>query len=196
MKYRPTANAVAAAVLLACAAFAGGCASAVKNGHSTALSGADLVNITDDMAQKLGSDPAVNAAVAAGGPLKIVVEPVVNHLRAEIIPAGEAIAFTGRVRVLLSRRADNRFAWIMNRDAFNDLRRRQLELGIDPGPSPEAINPDYALTATFSSLTNEDRKRRDTFYVCLFELTNLKDRTVLWSSSYEMKKEAVRGFLD
>ena len=195
MKYRRTGSLLmlAAAVPLASAA---GCASAVKNAHSTALNGADLVSITDNIAQQLGSSPAVNEAIAAGGPLKIVVTPVVNHLRAEIIPAGQATAFTGRVRVLLSRYSADRFTWVMNRDAFYALRARELETGIDPGPAPEAINPEYALTATFSSLTNEDKKQRDTFYVCLFELSNLKDRTVLWSGSYELKKRAVKDFLD
>jgi len=174
----------------------GGCESAVKNAHSTALNGDDLVAITDNMAAQLGSDPAVNAAIAVHGPLKIVVTPVVNRLRAEIIPAGQATAFTGRVRMLLAKHSADRFTWIMNRDAFYALRGRELETGIDPGPAPEAISPEYALTATFSSLTNEDRKNRDTFYVCLFQLTNLQNRTVLWSSSYEMKKKVVRGFLD
>ena len=191
MKLRRTANTLAAVALFAC-----GCESAVKNAHSTALNGDDLVTITDNMAAGLGSDPAVNAAIAGHGPLKIVVMPVVNHLRAEVIPSGQATAFTGRVRMLLSKHSADRFTWIMNRDAFYSLRGRELETGIDPGPAPEAINPEYALTATFSSLTNEDRKNRDTFYVCLFELTNLQNRTVLWSNSYEMKKKVVRGFLD
>ncbi|HEX8323153.1 MAG TPA: hypothetical protein VF595_04490 [Tepidisphaeraceae bacterium] len=172
-----------------------GCASAIKNGQSTALTGVDLVSMTDDMAGKIGSDAAVNAA-AANGPLKIVVLPVVNELRAEIIPAGQANAFTGRVRVLMAKHAPDRFVWCMNRDAFYDLQRRELDLGIDPGPSPDRVQPEYALTATFSSLTDETRKRRDTFYVCAFQLTNLKSSAVLWAGSYEVKKEAVKGFLD
>lgn len=185
----PLACALAFSVVIA------GCASAVKNAQSTALNGVDLVRMTDDMAGKIGSDSAVNTA-AANGPLKIVVLPVVNELQAEVIPAGQANAFTGRLRVLLARHAPDRFVWCMNRDAFYDLQRRELDLGIDPGPSPDRVQPDYALTATFSSLTDENRKRRDTFYVCAFQLTNLKSSAVLWASSYELKKEAVKGFLD
>ena len=179
-----------AAVLVA------GCASAVKNGQSTALSGVDLVSMTDDMSAKIGGDASVNAAITSHGPLKIVVLPVVNELRAEVIPTGQATAFTGRVRVQLARHAPERFVWCMNRDAFYDLQRRELDLKIDPGPSPERVQPDYALTATFSSLTEENRKRRDSFYVCAFQLTNLRDSAVLWAGSYEVKKEAVKGFLD
>ncbi len=173
-----------------------GCASAVKNAHSTALSGVDLLSMTDDMAARLGASPAVNDTIVQRGALKVVVMPVVNNLRAEVIPRGQAVAFTGRVRTLLHRHAPEKFTWVMNRDAFHELVRRERELQVDPGPSPDVVNPEYALTATFSSLTDENIKRRETFYVCVFELTSLKDRTLLWSGSYEVKKEAVRGFLD
>ena len=173
-----------------------GCASAVKNAHSTALSGVDLVSMTDDMASKLGSDSQVNAAFARGGPLRIVVMPVVNELQAEVIPTGQAYAFTGRLRALLAKHAPERFTWIMNRDGFTDLQRRERDLQIDPGPSPDRVQPEYALTATFSSLTNENKDRRDSFYVCSYSLTDLRDRTVLWNGTYEVKKKAVKGFLD
>ncbi len=178
--------------LLALAGLA--CQSAVKTGRSTSLSGIDLVKMTDDMAAKIGSDPAVNGAFASKGPLKVVVTPVVNNLRAEVIPRGAANAFTGRVRALLGRHAPERFTWIMNRDAFVYLRAN--ERGIDAGPNPDTVQPEYALTAIFSSLGEENRKRREQFYVCVFELTNIQDRTLLWSGSYEIKKEAVRDFLD
>lgn len=173
-----------------------GCKSATQGGTSTALSGVDLVNMTSDMAAKIGSDAEVNAAYSTKGPLRIVVMPVVNNLRAEVIPRGAAYAFTGRVRVLLSQHAPERFTWIMNRDAFYDLRSRERELRIDAGLNPETVQPEYALTATFSSLGDENIKRREQFYVCVFELTNLQDRTLLWSGSYEIQKTTVRGFLD
>ncbi len=182
--------------ILLLALFSISCQSAVKTGQSTALSGIDLVAMTDDMSSRIASDQQVIDAIARKGSLKIVVQPVVNNLRAEVIPTGQATAFTGRVRVLLSKYAPDRFTWIMNRDAFYSLRSRELELSIDPGPSPDAINPEYALTATFSSLGEETRKKREQYYLCVFELTNLMDRTILWSGSYEVKKTAVKGFLD
>ena len=172
------------------------CASATQSGTSTALSGVDLVNMTSDMAAKIGADAEVNAAYAKKGPLRVVVMPVVNNLRAEVIPRGAAYAFTGRVRVLLSQHAPERFTWIMNRDAFHDLRARESELQIDAGPNPDTVQPEYALTATFSSIGDENIKRREQFYVCVFELTNLQDRTLLWSGSYEIQKQTVRGFLN
>jgi hypothetical protein len=175
--------------------FCGGCASAVSAGQNTALSGADLVAMTDDMAMKILADPEVQAAIEREGKLPVVVQPVENYMRGEILPRGQADAFTGRVRTLLSKHAPDRFTWIMNRDAFYHLRQRELE-GVDPGPSPDAIDPRYALTAKFSSLGDEDQRRRTNYYLCVYELTNLGDRSVLWTGSYEVKKTVMKGFLD
>ena len=172
-----------------------GCSSAVSQGHNTALSGVDLVQMTDDMAMKIAGDPQVQAAIAAKGALKVVVLPVENQMRAEVLPQGQAEAFVGRVRTLLARHAPQDFTWIMNRDTFYRLRGKELE-GVEPGPSPDAISPDYSLTAVFTSLADEDAKHRSSFYICRYELADLKDRTVLWTESYEVKKIAVKGFLD
>ncbi len=171
------------------------CKSAVEAGHNTALDSVDLVKMTDDMAMKIGGDPDVQRAFERRGPLKIVVEPVVNEMTAEVLPRGPAEAFTARVRMLLARHAPERFTWIMNRDAWYRLRNQEVQ-GIDPGPAPEAVNPDYALTATFRSLTKEDAKRRSAYYLCVYQLTDLSDRAILWTGSYEVKKIAVKGFLD
>lgn len=172
----------------------GGCASAVAVGHNTALDGADLVQMTDDMAMKIAASPAVQRAIAREGRLRVVVEPVENAMRGEVLPRGPAEAFTGRVRSLLSRHAPDRFVWIMNRDAFYDLRQRELDF--DLGPSPESIQPQYALVARFSSLTEEDSEHRSSAYLCVYQLTDLQRRNVLWTDKYEVKKIVVKGFLD
>lgn len=174
---------------------AAGCSSAVDSGSSTALDAVDLRQMTDDMATAISSSPAVLAAIKAKGTLKIVVEPVVNDLRAEVITPGEADAFTGRVRTLLSRKPGTDYTWIVNRATFDRLRHEELE-GVDLGPSPDVVNPEYALTATFTSLADENRKGRTDYYVCNYSLTNLADRSVLWTRSYELQKRAAKGFLD
>ncbi len=60
-----------------------GCTSAVQSGVNTALNGDDLVKMTDQMAASIVADPEVQAAIAREGPLKVVVEPVVNHMRGD-----------------------------------------------------------------------------------------------------------------
>ena len=185
------------AVALAAAGAGGvlpGCTSAVDYKSSAALSGKDLVTMTDAMAAAIAADPEVNAAYQRTGPLRIVVTPVVNKMRAEILPGGQARLFTARVRFRLAKMAPDKFQWVINRVDYFALREKELD--VDPGPNPDAINPEYALTATFRTLTDETRKRRDAFYVCTFELTSLVDRTLLWSDSYELKKEAVKEYLD
>lgn len=171
-----------------------GCASAVQTGTNTALDDVDLVRMTDDMAQKIMACPAVQQAYAKEGPLPVVVQPVENMMTAEVLPRGPAEAFSARVRVLLSKQAPDRFAWIMNRDSFNLLRARELD--VDLGPAPGAIQPRYALVAIFHSLTSESRDQRSSAYLCTYQLSNLVDRTILWTGSYEVKKVAVKGFLD
>lgn len=160
-----------------------------------ALDSFDLQKMTDDMAMKIAGDVDVIGEWQAHGPLKVVVRPVENRLTGEVLPRGQAELFTARVRQLLAQHAPDRFTWIMNRDAFYRLRAKELE-NVDLGPAPEAINPQYALTATFSSLTDEDAKRRSAYYLCVYELTDLEGRTVLWSGQYEVKKIAVKGDLD
>ena len=182
---------------LAIFALIAGCVSdnVTRVAHYAALDSFDLQTMTDDMAMKIAADPDVLAEFNAHGPLKVVVRPVENALTAEVLPRGEAEVFTARVRSLLAKHAPDRFTWIMNRDAFYRLRGRELE-NVDLGPAPEAMNPQYALTATFSSLTNEDAKRRSAYYLCVYELTDLTGRTVLWSGKYEVKKLVVKSDLD
>src|SRR5216683_368464 len=86
---------------------ASGCAidTAVAHGRNTALDGRDLVQMTDDMAMKIVGSPAVRAAIAKEGKLRIVVEPVENNMTGEVLPRGPAYAFTGRLRTLLSQHA-------------------------------------------------------------------------------------------
>jgi hypothetical protein len=170
------------------------CTNAVQSGHNTALDSIDLVQMTDDMASKIVASPAVQEVMQREGSLRVVVEPVENRMTAEVLPRGPAEAFTGRVRALLSQRVPKGFIFVMNREAYDRLRRRELDY--DLGPSPEAISPQYALVARFSSLTTEDSKRRSAYYLCVYELTDLEHRTVLWSDKYEVKKNAVKGFLD
>lgn len=174
--------------------FESGCTSAVGSGHNTALDSVDLMQMTDDMAMKIIADADVQAAIAREGKLLVVVQPVENKMRGEVLPRGQAQAFTARLRGLLTRHAPDRFTWIMNRDDFYHLRGRELD--VDLGPDPERIQPKYALTATFSSLADEDPLRRSSYYLCAFELNSLTDRVVLWTGSYEVKRIAVKGFLD
>ena len=167
---------------------------AIASGSNTALDGVDLVSMTDQMARGMAGDAEVRKTLAEKGSMSVVVQPVVNRLTGEVLPAGQAEAFTGRVRSLLAQQAPGQFTWVMNRDAFYRLREREVDF--DLGPPPERIQPEYALTARFNSLTDESSKRRTAAYLCVYELSSLKTGEVLWSDKYEVKKTVVKGFLD
>ncbi len=181
--------ACALAVLLA------GCGSATGSGRSTALTGFDLEAMAAKMADSIVADPEVQAVVRQAGPLKVVIRPVENQLTGEVLPRGQAEAFTAQVRTLLARARTGNFTWVNNRDDFYAMRARELE-GIDLGPAPEAVNPEYALTATFRSLTEDDKRRRRAFYQCVFRLTDLDDRTVLWTDVYNVSRRTSKNLLD
>jgi hypothetical protein len=182
-------------ILLLCLLGVGGCGSAVSTGKNTSLDSTDLVTMTNDMAAEIEASPAVRRAFSEQGPLKIVVEPVVNQMRAEVLPASSADLFTARVRTLIARHDPDRFVWVMNKSAFYRMRGKELD-GVSLGPSPEAVNPQYDLTATFTSLADENGAGRTDYYVCNYQLANLTDRSVLWTHAYQVKKRAGRGFLD
>jgi PBP1b-binding outer membrane lipoprotein LpoB len=171
-----------------------GCTNAVESGRNTFLDSVDLQQMTDQMARSIVADSRVQSALQQSGPLRIVVQPVVNNLTAEILPRGQAEGFTSRVRSLLSEKQPAKFTWILNRDDFYHLRKKELDAPL--GPSPDAIDPQYALTAVFTSLTHENAHGRSDFYVCSYELSDLQTRAVIWSDSYKVKKSAIKGFLD
>lgn len=172
-----------------------GCASATAVGFNPGLSGVDLQRMTDEMAESIAGDPQVQQAIAEQGPIRVVLLPVENYMTGEVLPAGQRHAFVARVRSLLAKQAPGQFVWIANRDAYHYARQMELE-GVEPGPDPDALQPRYALTARFDSLANVDARTRSNSYLCAYELIDLENREVLWQDRYELKRTAVRGFLD
>jgi hypothetical protein len=173
-----------------------GCASAVARGSNTALDSVDLQVMTDQMARSIAGAARVREALQQDGRLTVVVQPVENRLTGEVLPAGQAELFTARVRTMLARHAPETFTWVMNRDAFYRLQGRERELDIALGPEPGRLQPEYALTARFTSLTDESSRHRTAAYLCVYSLTHLASGATLWTDRYEVKKTTVKGFLD
>ncbi len=168
--------------------------SAVSHGHNTALDSVDLVSMTELMARSIAAERRVAEAYAKSGPLKIVVQPVENHLTGEILPAGQAEAFVDRLRFLLRRHEPAKSDSVMNRD--NYYRMRQREMDVDLGPEPGRVQPEYSLVARFHSLADESSKQRTAAYLCVYQLTSIRDGSVIWTDRYEVKKTAVKGMFD
>ena len=124
-----------------------------------------------------------------------MIQPVDNQMTGEVLPAGQARGFVARVRALLSQHAPDRYTWVMNRDDFYSLRGQELERR-RPRPRPAGGQPALRPLGHFHSITNETSKRRSSSYLCVYELTDLDRRTTLWTDQYQVKKVAVKGFLD
>ena len=148
--------------------------------------------MTQKMTDAILRHPGVQADMARNGPLKVVIEPVENKMVGEILPRGAKEAFIAKLRVNLQERAPEKFTWIINRDAWRVLRAQE----IDRGPDPEGIQPQYALTATFSSITDENSKRRSSYYLCVYHLTDLQSRQLVWTDKFEVKRTVIKEFLD
>src|SRR5689334_3301477 len=166
-------------VVVALVSMVGGCcvSSAVSSGHNTALDSVDLVTMTDQMARSLAAEPRVTDAYTKHGSLNVVCQPVENNLTGEILPAGQAEVFVARVRYLLSKHEPQKFTWVMNRDSYYRLRNRELD--VDLGPAPERVQPEYALVARFSSLADESSRKRTEAYLCVYQLTSIRDGAVI-----------------
>ena len=171
-----------------------GCAAntAVSHGKSTALDSANLIEMTEDMTAKILRDPEIQSALGQKTRLKVVIQPVENKMVGEVLPRGAKEAFVARLRSLLQERAPQKFTWVMNRDNWYAIREQEL----DRGPDPDRVQPEYALTARFSSITDESSKHRSSYYLCVYNLTDLNSGQTLWTDKYEVKKSAVKGFLD
>jgi hypothetical protein len=165
---------------------------AVSHGKSTALDSANLVEMTERMTGAILGDPEVQSELARKRKLKVVIQPVENRMVGEVLPRGAKEAFVARLRVLLQERAPDKFTWVMNRDNWYALREKEL----DRGPDPDRVQPEYAMTARFSSITDESSKHRNSYYLCVYSMTDLNSGQQLWTGSYEVKKSAVKGFLD
>ena len=76
---------------------------------------------------------------------------------------------------------------------FRNIRNAEVEGGgADPygqggvvgqNPTPAAVNPDYALTATVMDLPN----RRTNYYQISFTMEDLHRRLVAWNRTYAVK---------
>jgi hypothetical protein len=159
------------------------------------LTDTDLTTMTQQMASAIASDPKI-AALTAQHPITIVLTHVENRT-AEIIPSPGKDIFLARIRGLLSNQPElrARFAFVLNKQSFELLKTQEGTVG-DLGPDADRLVPEYALKATFYTLTSADEKRRSDYYLCSFQLTNIASGEQLWQGQYETKKSVAKGFLD
>jgi len=150
--------------------------------QTTRLQAADLVAMTDKMAASLARAEALSRRGPGSPTWWIAADRVVNKSN-DIIPEREKELFIARLRALL------------NRSSLSGSRNlrfvREAALAGSGRPTPT-----HALTATFDALTHADPKRRTDYYLCAFQLIDLRDETVVWEDAYEVKRTVVRSKFD
>lgn len=152
------------------------------------LQSKDVVSASDQMAQSLLADPALNADNKQW-------VMVVDRVDASTIDARSDLdVFLRRLRVNLAKFGKGRVQLVENRDKLRELQSRELdnpaggdEFGQGPGPRPPAgrIQPDYSLYCKVSDLPN----RGTNYYFFEFTVTDLKTGTQPWSDAYEVRVE-------
>ena len=149
----------------------------------------DVITASDRMAQSLLTVPELNASPER---LTVVVDRALNNTTTY---PGELQIFLEQLKVELNRRGRDRIQLIANRDEYRDLQARELEQPMDnerefggaggprPSPGPAGIQPDYILRTKVSDLPG----RGTNFYLFVFELTDLNQRTIFWTDSYDVR---------
>jgi hypothetical protein len=149
--------------------------------RDSGLQSKDVVNAADQMANDLLSNPDLNASKTQW---TIVVDKVENNT---INSRFDMNIFLEALKSRLAQQGRGRVQLIENRQKLRDLQSSELEgerEDTPPGaPGPRGIQPDYSLYARVSELPN----RGTSFYLLDFTLTNLNNRTIAWTNSYEVK---------
>jgi hypothetical protein len=161
--------------------------------NTTTLTAADIVRMTDEMAADLAASPAIAQRNAASEPWVFTLDQVANrteHLMDESERWGTMIRFRSRLsESFLARERHIRFVvpaveW-----------RRYADAEFRANPDARLV-PTHALRAEFRSDTSTSARHRSDYYLCAFQLVDLRDAQLVWEDAYEVKYAITRNALD
>lgn len=153
------------------------------------LQSKDVMDATNQMAAELLALPELNASEKQW---TIVTGPVENQTLS--VRQNYAI-FVDRLKTNLSKQGRGRVTLIENRDRYRDLQSKELESGGEredefgqtggqrAAPGPAGIQPDYILYCKAQEMAGEGPR----YFRFEFDLTNLRNRVIVWSGQYEVK---------
>lgn len=159
--------------------------------RTTFLNSADLVNMTDRMAESFTRDEVIGRRTSEDDPWVISIYRVVNHTN-QIMPERERWMYIGRLRALLAQTdvAQQRsLIWVVPPERWPMIAE---EMGTQQEPFGLRMNPTHQLTAEFHTLTHTSAAGRSDAYVCSFQLIDLRSGAITWEDSWEVKR-AVSG---
>ena len=155
------------------------------------LQSADVLKASDDIAASLLSLPELRAS---NKKWTLVVDKVEDLTRDRKFRSTDYNIFLERLRSNLVNQGRGQIQLIENRDKFHELRDRELEgggsgdefgqgEGSGGGGAPRAVSPDFAIYAKAYDMPN----RGTTYYLIDFIVTDLHQRTQVFSKQYETR---------
>lgn len=152
------------------------------NAEDRGIQSKDLLEATDLMSMDLLSLPELNDARQRWTIVSTYMDndTTRRHDQYDI--------FINRLKTKLAREGRGRIQLIENRDRFHDLQARELEPTGDSrreASGPAGVQPQYALNGRVEELPN----RATSTFRFEFNLTDLRNRTVVWTNDYLVKVE-------
>lgn len=161
--------------------------------NTTTLTAADTVRMTDQMAQDLAASPSIAQRNSASEPWVFTLDQVTNRteqLMDESERWGTMIRFRSRLsESFLAKDRGIRFVV----PAVEWKRYADSEFRASPD---KRLKPTHALRAEFRSDTSTSARHRSDYYLCAFQLVDLRDNQLVWENAYEVKYAITRNALD
>jgi len=158
--------------------------------EGTGIEARDVRAVARQMATDLLASSSINAF--EGAP-RIAVIPVKNRSRFLI----DQDIFTTLITDLLIQNAAGQLA-ILNRDIVNQImREREMKRAgeVDSAKLEAMAGADFFLEGEVQSLSASTADAQSDYVVIRFQSTNAETGIVVWSNTYEMKKEGSWGVM-
>ena len=158
--------------------------------EGTGIEARDVRAVTRDMASEILASPAL---AQFGGVPRIAVLPVKNRSRFLV----DQEIFTTLITDQVINNAAGRMA-VLNRDIVDQIvaeREMKRNGEVDSAELKALAGADYFLEGEIRSLSASTADAQSDYVVIRFQMTDAETGIVVWSNSYEMKKEGSWGVM-
>ena len=159
--------------------------------EGTGIESRDVRSIVFEMTQSILENPVITGSKTAP---RMAVMPVENRTRFLI----DQDIFTAMISDQIISGAAGRIA-VVNRDLMDQImqERKMKSSGVvdSQGPQKALAGVDYFLEGELHSLSASTNSRQSDYVVARFQLTDSESGVVVWSQSFEMKKEGSWGVM-
>lgn len=158
--------------------------------EGTGIEARDVRAISNQMATELMGCAAIQKF---GNAPRLAVMPVQNRSRFLI----DQEIFTTLITDMLIQNAQGKLA-ILNRDLVKEIQKeREMKRSgqIDAGQFKAMAGADFFLEGELQSLSASSAEAQSDYVIVRFQLTDAESGIVVWSNSFQMKKEGSWGVM-